>query len=116
MKLLNVKLFLTESDVKSIKHLEEMQRTFRKGEDLLKENQKDTLHNNWNKLKGIIKKEKILRKSVLAKINTAKMKIRSLRTSKLKNAKAKIFKLKLEVNKLYQKWYGKNYYKSTAIK
>ena len=109
-------VFVTISDAAIVKKLERIQRTFRKGEGVLSPEQKERLTQNWNKLKGMLKKEKSQRKLILAKIKQYRVEIRKLLRDKPKGYRNKVRKYKLAVNKLALKWYKKPIYTSVIPK
>ena len=109
-------VFITISDAAIVKKLERIQRTFRKGENVLTPEQKERLMANWKKLKGMLKKEKVQRKVILSKIKAYRVEIRKLQRDKPEGYRNKVRKYKVAVNKLAMKWYNKPIYKSVLPK
>ena len=109
-------IFITISDAAIVKKLERIQRTFRKGENVLTPEQNERLMANWRKLKGMMKKEKEQRKVILSKIKAYRVEIRKLQRDKPEGYRNKARKYKVAVNKLAMKWYNKPIYKSVLPK
>ena len=111
-------LLISLSDAKRIRDLEKAQRTFRQNKDatILTEEQRKKVGAGIVKVKGILKKEKVHRKSILAKLRAIRAEIKQVREEKADGWRQLMVKLKRKANKTSMYWYGRPMYKSVLPK